>query len=144
MPDSFIDIAVWFTIVILAFNVFAIWVNETTESPYLKIAGWDGGDPLSTYENPNFDANTTNTIGSETSEVSQQRQAQLLGYEDNIFTFMYNLLFMWQRVLTSIMPPGADIIATMLIVVIGIIESVGILALLMRLAVAIGALIPFT
>lgn len=145
MPDSFIDIAVWFTIIILTFNVFAMWVNTTTENPNLNITGFgDGSLDSFTSADLGVDTNGTNTISDDTGQASTQRQNNLTGYEGNILGFLNNLFFMWAIVLNSVIPASASIIAIMIIGIIGMIELVGLLALGMRLAVAIGALIPFT
>jgi hypothetical protein len=141
MVDSFIDIAIWLTITILVFNVFAIWVNTTTTNENLMIPGVNN---WSSFNGNTFDTNTENTISDTSSEVSQTKQAQLLGYEGNILEMLYDLLLMWQQVLVAVIPPQAAIIGTMISIIIGVIEGAGILALLIRLATAIGALIPFT
>ena len=145
--DSFIDIVIWFTIIILTFNVFAIWVNSTTTVPFLHVAGFNedvnGLRVFDENSDMSIDTNATNTIGDSSSEVSTQRQANIIGYEGNIFGLIGNLLLMWHAVLYSVIPAPAIIIAQMISVIVGIIETVGLLGLLMKLAQAIGALLPF-
>lgn len=144
MPDTFIDIAIWFTIIILTFNVFAMWIDSTTTNPYLKIDSF-GNDGLRQFDTSDLDVDTSgdNTISDDASEVSTQRQLNLTGYDGNIVNLLTNLLFMWSKVLNAVIPANAAIIATMMIGIIGIIELVGLLALGMRVAQAIGALLPF-
>ena len=145
MPDTFIDIAIWFTIIILSFNVLAMWVDTNTVNPHLSITGFEQGN-LATFTDANLptDVNGINVIGTDVSQISTTQQDKVSSYQTNIFVFLYNLLFMWQTVLMSIFPESAAIIGVFLTGIIGMIEITGIFALLMRAAVAIGALIPFT
>ena len=145
MPDSFIDIAVWFTIVILMFNVLAMWVDVTTENPNLRIAGLGSGE-LVEFDTSDVATGVTieNVISDETTSTSTQRQERLTGQEGNILNFLGRLLFMWREVLYVVIPSNAQVIADMVSILIGIVQLTGLTALGMRLAQAIGALIPFT
>jgi len=143
MPDSFIDVAIWLTITILIFNIFAIYINTTTTNTNLKVTGFD--NDLHQFTGTTVDTNGSgNTIGDTVPQASTDRQTNLNNYEGNLLGFLTDLLLMWNKVLYAVIPQQAIIIADMISVIIGVIELTGLLALGMRLATAIGALIPFT
>lgn len=144
MVDSFIDVAIWLTITILIFNIFAIYVNTNTINDKLKVTGFDNTN-LHTFTNSTGDINGSgNTIGDTVPQASTDRQTNLNSYEGDLLGFLSDLFLMWNKILYAVIPQQAIIIADIMSVIIGIVELTGLLALGMRLATAIGALIPFT
>ena len=143
MVDSFIDIAIWFTIIILCFNVLAMSINATTVNPNLKLFT---GNQLVVFDDGdlNFsDTNFTNTIGDGESTGSTINQNNVQNQNTDLVSILVNLFFMWAIVLNAVIPPAAGIITLVIITIMGIVQMVGLLALGFRAAVAIGALLPF-
>jgi len=147
--DKFIEIAVWLTIAVLVFNQFAIWFDGNTVNSNLKL----GLDPENTSlfgddEDFYLDVSGQSTITSteQTSPQASQDRLDLLFI--SAFNGIYNVFFAWERVLstvfTNVVGGQLMIIKTMLTVIIGFIEVIGLLALVSKIIQTIGSILPFT